>query len=172
MTMPITPVGRLSYQYIFEPDPKDKFARFKTKIVFPAGADLADMRDAHDAALDEKWPKKKPRGMNVTFRTGESFDNPDYKPDDIVVGFSSKHQIKVVDLSLEELGAEDVYSGMWARVTWTCWAYDNESKGVGFGMRSMMKVKDDKAFGGSGTSNPAEDFAAFATAGTGEDMFK
>ena len=51
-----------------------------------------------------------------------------------------------------------MYSGCWAYLSVTSFAYDNESKGVSFFLNNIMKARDDESFG-AGSSTPDEDFA-------------
>ena len=40
-----------------------------------------------------------------------------------------------------------IYSGCWAHVAISIYAYNNQSKGIGFGLNGIQKVKDDEALG-------------------------
>lgn len=40
-----------------------------------------------------------------------------------------------------------VYSGCWAHVALSIYAYNNQSKGIGFGLNGVQKVRDDEALG-------------------------
>jgi hypothetical protein len=54
--------------------------------------------------------------------------------------------------------ADAIYSGVWAYISVTSFAYDNESKGVSFFLNNIMKARDGERFG-SAVSSPDEDFA-------------
>lgn len=40
-----------------------------------------------------------------------------------------------------------VYSGCWGHVALSIYAYNNQSKGIGFGLNGIQKVRDDEALG-------------------------
>lgn len=66
----------------------------------------------------------------------------------------------VVDRRLQKImDATEVYSGMWARVSMVAFAFNTQgNKGVSFGLRNVMKVRDDEPFGG--VSRAEDDFEA------------
>lgn len=49
----------------------------------------------------------------------------------------------------------DVYSGCWGHVAISIYAYNNQSKGIGFGLNGVQKVKDDEPLGFSFNANDA-----------------
>jgi len=67
----------------------------------------------------------------------------------------------------------DVYPGCIVRASVHAWSYDNESKGVSFGLNSILKVRDGKSLAGN-AGDVTQDFAAFAGAAPqvpAEDIF-
>ena len=56
---------------------------------------------------------------------------------------------------LEDPG--DCYPGRWAQATLSCFAYDNASKGVSFGIENVLLLDHDECFGGR-PADPDEDF--------------
>lgn len=48
-----------------------------------------------------------------------------------------------------------VYSGCWAHVAISIYAYNNQTKGIGFGLNGVQKVKDDDALGYKFDANDA-----------------
>ena len=67
------------------------------------------------------------------------------------------------------LDAEEVYSGCYAHLSVTSFAYDNESKGVGFFLNNIMKARDGEPFG-SNVSSPDEDFADIEVEGEDDSL--
>lgn len=59
-----------------------------------------------------------------------------------------------------------LYSGCWGHVAISIYAYNNQSKGIGFGLNGIQKVKDDEALGFSFNANNA--FTAVETPKEGE----
>lgn len=48
-----------------------------------------------------------------------------------------------------------IYSGCWGHVALSIYAYNNQSKGIGFGLNGIQKVRDDEALGYSFNVNSA-----------------
>ena len=74
----------------------------------------------------------------------------------------NKPQVVGIDNVNCELVPNDIYSGMYARVTLNFFAYDTAgSKGVGCGLGNVMKTRDGEPL--SGGASAASDFADFNT---------
>jgi len=81
-----------------------------------------------------------------------------------VLAASSTNKPQVVHQSniSSELAPEDIYSGMYARVTLRFYAYNTSNKrGVGCGLGNVMKTKDGDPLGGGTTA--VNDFAGLET---------
>ena len=75
----------------------------------------------------------------------------------------NKPQVVGIDNVNCELAPNDIYSGMYARVTINFFAFDTAgNKGVGCGLGNVMKTKDGEPL--SGGASAASDFADFGTA--------
>lgn len=62
----------------------------------------------------------------------------------------------VVDQRVQPImNQTDVYSGCWGHVAISIYAYNNQSKGIGFGLNGIQKVKDDEALGFSFNASDA-----------------
>lgn len=64
--------------------------------------------------------------------------------------------------------ARNFYSGAWVYITLTCFGYSERSKGVAFGIRNLLKVKDDTRLDNMSTAE--EDFADLMS-DDDDDMF-
>lgn len=74
----------------------------------------------------------------------------------------NKPQVVGMDNINCDLAPNDIYSGMYARVTLNFFAYDTAgSKGVGCGLGNVMKTRDGEPL--SGGASAASDFADFNT---------
>ena len=78
---------------------------------------------------------------------------------------SSKQRPNVVDLNLQPiLNATEIYSGMYANVGVTFFAYNApQNKGIGVGLENVQKVADGEPLGG-GRAAVEDDFQAVAPA--------
>lgn len=141
---------------------------FRTSVLIPKKdkALIKQIEDAIDEAKEygkgAKWGGKIPRNLKVAFQDGDDTDLDKYPENEghmLLNARSKKKKVGLVDTDRQPiLDASEVYSGCWAYVSVTSFAYNNESKGVSFFLNNIMKARDDEAFGG-GSSSPDEDFA-------------
>lgn len=119
------------------------------------------IQEAKDYGKDAKWGGKIPRNLKIAWKDGdEDFDLDDYPENEghYVLNARSKKKVGLVDADRQPiLDNDEIYSGCWAYVSVTSFAYDNESKGVSFFLNNIMKAKDGERFGGT-ISTPDEDF--------------
>lgn len=145
----------------------DEDGVFRTSALIPKKdkALIAQIEEAIDEAKEygktAKWGGKIPRNLKISFQDGDDTDLDKYPENEghMLLNMRSKKKVGLVDTDRQPiLDATEVYSGCWAYVSATSFAYDNESKGVSFFLNNIMKARDDESFG-SGTSSPDEDFA-------------
>ena len=145
----------------------DEDGVFRTSALIPKGdkAQIAQIEEAIEEAKDygktAKWGGKIPRNLKIAFQDGDDTDLDKYPENEghFLLNCRSKKKVGLVDIDRQPiLDASDVYSGCWAYLSVTSFAYDNESKGVSFFLNNIMKARDDESFGGT-TSTPDEDFA-------------
>ena len=74
----------------------------------------------------------------------------------------NKPQVVGIDNINCELAPQDIYSGMYARVTVNFFAFNNQSKGVGCGLGNVLKTRDGEPL--SGGASAASDFAGIGGA--------
>lgn len=145
----------------------DEDGVFRTSMLIPK-KDKALVKQIEDAIEEAKeygkgakWGGKVPRNLKIAFQDGDDTDLDKYPENEghYLLNARSKKKVGLVDLDRQPiLDASEVYSGCWAYVSVTSFAYNNESKGVSFFLNNIMKARDDEAFGG-GSSTPDEDFA-------------
>jgi hypothetical protein len=119
------------------------------------------IEEAKEYGKTAKWGGKIPRNLKIAFQDGDDTDLDKYPENEghFLLNCRSKKKVGLVDIDRQPiLDASEVYSGCWAYLSVTSFAYDNESKGVSFFLNNIMKARDDESFGGS-TSTPDEDFA-------------
>ena len=140
---------------------------FRTSALIPKTdkALIAQIEEAIEEAKNygktAKWGGKIPRNLKIAFQDGDDTDLDKYPENEghFLLNCRSKKKVGLVDIDRQPiLDASEVYSGCWAYISVTSFAYDNESKGVSFFLNNIMKARDDESFG-SGTSTPDEDFA-------------
>lgn len=168
-----TPGGIASYVYLFTPrqrtdakgnakgDPK-----YSLSLLFPEGTDLSALEDAARAAGEERFGDKfmtlvEKGKVNWPFQDTADMDEPEAPFDQpgTVIGFKSADKPGIVDAdAMPIMDKSDIYSGMIARVSCRPFAYDNESKGVGFYLVNVQKLEDGTRLSGNPTAEA--DFGA------------
>lgn len=171
-TKVLTGEVRLSYVNLTTPranNPGDK-PKYSVQLLIPK-TDVATVNDINAAieaaaqkAVNEKWGGVRPNFAPILH------DGDGTKPDAgtpysaeckgcWVLNASSEQKPGVVDQSNIncELAPQDIYSGMYARVTLNFYGYKNRKTGVGCGLGNVMKTRDGEPLGGGATA--AADFA-------------
>ena len=140
---------------------------YRTSVLVPKKdtALIAQIEEAIEEAKEygktAKWGGKIPRNLKISFQDGDDTDLEKYPENEghMLLNPRSKKKVGLVDTDRQPiLDASEIYSGCWAYISATSFAYDNESKGVSFFLNNIMKARDDESFGG-GASSPDEDFA-------------
>lgn len=175
-TKVLTGEVRLSYVNLITPRAAQPNAepKYSVTLLIPKtdNATLMDINASIKAAYEEgvtkKWGGAHPQ-QKVIVHDGDGL-RPSGLPfgDECkghwVLTASSKNKPQVVGIDNVncELAPNDIYSGMYARVTINFFAYDTAgSKGVGCGLGNVMKTKDGEPL--SGGASAASDFADFNT---------
>jgi hypothetical protein len=149
----------------------DEDGVFRTSVLIPKKdkALVAQIEEAIDEAKEygktAKWGGKIPRNLKIAFQDGDDTDLDKYPENEghWLLNARSKKKVGLVDIDRQPiLDVSEIYSGCWAYVSVTSFAYDNESKGVSFFLNNIMKARDDESFGGSSASAD-EDFADIDT---------
>lgn len=173
-TKVLTGEVRLSYAHLSQPyaNPKQPGAEPKysvtllipkTDIATKADIDSA-MQAAYENAVANDWKGLRPQLKNALIYDGDGVrtDGSRFGPECAghwVITASSKRKPQVVDISNVnvELAPQDVYSGMYARVTLNFFSFNtNGNKGVGCGLGNVMKTRDGEPLAGGATA--AQDF--------------
>lgn len=162
----LTPECRLSYANLVTPkapannpnaDPK-----YSVTLLIPKTdaikAELDSARAAAaDAAVNEKWGGTRPARLESVVHDGDGL-RPNGEPFGpeckgcLVVRASSKNKPYVcgIDNTQCELAPQDIYSGMYARVSINFYGYNGAGKrGVGCGLRGVMKTRDGEPLSGA-----------------------
>lgn len=165
----LTAEVRLSYAYLNNPSPKS--GKYSVTLLIPKTdtATKADLDNAFEAAaqlgIKNKWNGVRPKFDTVihdgdgTKQDGTAF-GPECKGHWVMTASSQqKPQIVGLDNINCELAPQDIYSGMYARVTVNFYPYAHPQggKGVACGLGNVLKTRDGEAF--TGGASAASDFA-------------
>jgi hypothetical protein len=179
MAKPISPKGRVSFPSVFEPNEFGGNPKYEITLLFDKNdPDLKTLRDAAAAVVKEKWKDKVPKDMHNPFKDGDEIAAEKGRPEyagKIAVKFScgTNSRPEVVDRQLNRIdkASGELYAGCWARVSYSCFAFEHKlgKKGVSFALGNVIKVEDADAF--DGRSRASDDFAAVADTQSVEDLF-
>ena len=178
-TKVLTGEVRLSYVNLVTPkaqNPGDS-PKYSVQLLIPK-TDTATVQDimnsieaAAQKAVNEKWGGVRPNFAPI-MHDGDGV-KPDagtpYAPEckgHWVLNASSNTKPEVVDISNINcpLAPQDIYSGMYARVTINFYGYKNRKTGVGCGLGNVLKTRDGEPL--SGGASAASDFAGIGQAVT------
>lgn len=175
-TKVLTGEVRLSYVNLITPRAAQPNAepKYSVTLLIPKtdNATLADInasiKAAYEDGVTKKWGGAHPQQKIIVH------DGDGLRPSGLPFGeeckgcwvltasTKNKPQVVGIDNVNCELAPNDIYSGMYARVTLNFFAYDTAgSKGVGCGLGNVMKTKDGEPL--SGGASAASDFADFGT---------
>ena len=171
-TKVLTGVVRLSYANLVTPranqqggEPKYSVTLLIPKSDTATKLDIeASMKAAYEEGVNKKWGGAHPQMKQLLWdgdglrQSGLPFG--DECKGHWVINASSKQKPQVVGIDNVncELAPNDIYSGMYARVTINFFPYDTAgSKGVGCGLGNVMKTADGEPL--SGGASAASDFA-------------
>jgi hypothetical protein len=172
-TKVVTGTVRLSYVHLLEPyaqgDSDEE--KYSCVILIPKSdtATLNKIKAAIKAATEQgrnsKFEGKVPPNLAVTLRDGDEEGdlekNPEYEGH-MFMSISSKTRPGLVDKDLNQImSADDIYSGVYARVSMNAFPYNFKGKkGISFGLNHVQKVRDGDFLGGR--SRAEDDFEPLA----------
>jgi len=167
----VTGEVRLSYCYLFEPR-KDKEGnpdKYSVTILIPKTdkATVKKIKDAIEVAKTEgkgkAWGGKIPPNLKISLHDGDTERDTDESPEYIghyYMAVSSQEKPGLVDRQAQPLlDRSEIYSGCYARVQITPFAYNSDgSKGVTFFLNHVQKTRDGERL--DGRSKPEDVFEA------------
>ncbi|TRX47079.1 DUF2815 family protein [Corynebacterium guaraldiae] len=175
-TRVITGEVRLSYAHIFEPKSiNGSKPKYSVSLIIPKTdtATIAKIEAAIDAAIEQgvgKFGGKRPNkaGLKLPLRDGDIEKDDEAYADAFFVNANSTTPPQVVDAALNPiLDASEVYSGCYARVSISFYAFNtNGNRGIACGLGNIQKLRDGEPLGG-GRVSAESDFSAF----TADDDF-
>lgn len=176
-TKVLTGEVRLSYANLVTPranqqggDPKYSVTLLIPKTDNATKLDIeASMKAAYEEGVSKKWGGAHPQMKQLLWdgdglrQSGLPFSDECKGHWVINASTKQKPQVVGIDNISCELAPNDIYSGMYARVTINFFPYDTAgSKGVGCGLGNVMKTRDGEPL--SGGASAASDFADFGGA--------
>jgi len=165
----LTPPFRLSWPALDAPKKGKKGGKYEVTMLFPKTADLSDMKRIRKEALIDKFGRKAVEEKKIKFtsalRKGEEKEDLEGYAGSIFTVAKTKFQpgcVKKTKKGPEIVDVDDIqevfYPGCWCVAKVNSYAYDEDgNRGANYGLKSIMKVKDDERFGG-GPVDATEDF--------------
>jgi len=149
---------RLSYTHVFakyNPGGDNEDGKYMTNVLIPkeeketVKALQTAIETAKKAGVVGKWGGKEPKKLDMPLRDGDEKDDDVYSGHFFVNAKSGTRPGVVDRKKVPIVDEEEVYSGIWAIVSVSFFAYDKSgNKGVACGLNNIMKFKDDEHLGG------------------------
>lgn len=148
---------RLSFTHVFNkysPNGEGE-GKYMTNVLIPKSEkktikalDQA-IEAAKKAGVVSKWGGKEPKKLDMPLRDGDDKEDDVYQ-DHFYINAKCNTRPGVVDKNKNPIvDEEEMYSGVWAFVSVTFYAYDaSGNRGVACGLNNLMKFKDDDHLGG------------------------
>lgn len=165
-TKVVTGIVRLSYANVWEPKSINGGAeKYSVSLIIPKSdkKTIADIEKAIDNAIKEgasKFGGKIPNkaALKLPLRDGDLERDDEAYKDSFFVNANSTTPPQIVDTKVQPiLDRNEVYSGVYARVSVTFYAFNsNGNKGIACGLGNIQKVRDGEPLGGR--SNAIDDF--------------
>jgi hypothetical protein len=164
---PVSPIGRVSFPTVFEAREYAGKSNFSIVLLFDkTDPGLKVLAEKALSALKDKFGDKAPKSFKPgdypakwsnPFVNGDESDVAGYEGK-IAIRFKSKTKPQVVDGQRNPITEDSgrLYAGCFARVSYSVYAFDNESKGVAFGLVNVQKTGDGEPF--SARTDAEEDF--------------
>ena len=145
----VTPTFRASFVNVFEPRENTQSGKleYSVKMIFDKDADISELKEIIKEAIRNKWGDKAPKNLKMPLRSGNESDLDKYPEDKDKIIANAKSVMYppgLIDAKTKQeiIDPKEFYSGCYARASVVCYAYDNVSKGVAFGLQNLLKVKD------------------------------
>lgn len=151
---------RLSYTHVFSkfaPDGDTASGKYMTNVLIPkeeketVEAIKKAIEAAKKAGIVSKWGGKEPKKLDMPLRDGDTDKEDDEVYEDhYYLNAKSKTRPGIVNRDKSPIvDEEEIYSGVWAYVSVTFFAYDvSGNRGVACGLNNIMKFKDGERLGG------------------------
>ncbi len=167
-TKVITGVVRLSYANVWEPKSiNGSSEKYSVSVIIPKSdiKTINEINTAVDLAIKEsagKFGGKIPNkaSLKLPLRDGDAERDDEAYKGAYFVNANSKTPPQIVDKDLNPiLDKTEVYSGCYARVSLTFYAFNsNGNKGIACGLGNIQKIRDGESLGGR--SSAEDDFAS------------
>lgn len=168
MSKVVTGVVRLSYAHVWEPASiNGGDEKYSVSLIIPKSdtKTVKAIQDAVEQAKQDgkaKFGGKIPANLKLPLRDGD-IERPDDEAyaDSYFINANSKEHPQIVDKNVQPiLDKNEVYSGCYARVSITLYAFNsNGNRGIACGLGNIQKVADGDPLGGR--SRAEDDFTAF-----------
>ena len=167
MSKVVTGIVRLSYAHVWEPASiNGGDEKYSVSLIIPKSdtKTIKAIQDAVEQAKQDgkaKFGGKIPANLKLPLRDGD-IERPDDEAyaDSYFINANSKDKPQIVDIKVQPiLDQSEVYSGCYARVSITLYAFNsNGNRGIACGLGNIQKVADGEPLGGR--SRAEDDFTA------------
>lgn len=170
-TLALTPIGRLSFPFLFTPDEKGKY---RTTLIFGKNDDLSAIEEMIQAAAEKKWGKgKMPKRTKLPIHSNEDAIDKEgnrragYEDSEgRHVRFWTTRSPKIVGRDKDpqtgrfiELTKDELWAGCYCRISFSAYAGEHAEGGpyVALIMQNVQLMKEGESLAGI-VSEPEADF--------------
>lgn len=174
----VSPVGRVSYPFVFTPNVYKDKATFQLTLLFDKNKseELAEMKAEAARVAKEKWGDKIPKDFTSPFYDGDekADESPEFAGQTFIrfKRAEKRGRPEVVDARKQPISEDSgvFYAGCYARVSYSCYAWEEGKKGgVSFGLGNVQKVREGEPL--DGRTKADNDFDVLEEVGTEADLF-
>lgn len=160
----VSPVGRLAYPHLGQPDNEGTYAdgKYKCTLLIPKSAGIDSMKKAVQECAQQAFPGVPLKALALPFRDGDKKGKEDFT-DCVYVTVKTKRPPMLVDRAKQRIDANELYAGCKVRLVLTAMSYVGsekvrnadgeietvESKGITFLLEVVQKVDDGEPIVGS-----------------------
>jgi hypothetical protein len=167
----VTPQGRLSYPHLLKPNDGGNFpsGKYETGFIIDKSEDISHLQKEVDRILKEEFPKLKSVSQ-LKHQPIKDGDADGKYPGSWFIKAKSTRKPKVVDYDPKHAmeDEDEIYGGQNAKISINFFAYDAKgTKGIGVGLGNVQILRGGERFGGTGSSNPADEFTNEYDSSTG-----
>lgn len=184
-----SPVVRLAFVKLAKPDPKSNkygvngifdpktatpadMEKFKA-IVEAVNKEIQQIKGFENFTVKQWLEGIRPSNFHLPFRKGGEpgvpwLARPEFAGKIVLRAESKEIPVGTVDVRGITCDPKELYSGCYAMLSGVVYRYNNESRGVNYGLNNVMKIRDGEPLGSAGVSAES-DFAGIDLSEHGVD---
>lgn len=165
-----SPVGRVTFAHADSPAVYDqadgsKKEQYEVTLIWDEGTDLTMLHDLVRQAAQARWGQSVKMGsLKLPIRpNSDKEDTAGFTKPGYFAAFRSKFKPGVVLANAQPAPEGTIYSGCYARVSCSAWAYESPgNKGVRLNLNNIQFIRDGEPISSGGGVAATDDFEAYS----------